>query len=122
MTIWLHPSLPWENVHEVRVDHFPFVIGRQSDSDCSLPLAFISRHHCRFTQQGTQIMVQDMESHNGTFVNGQTASLPLPVQHGDEVAFGPVSFRVVILPSPFETTENCREVTPEQPDPPGNVH
>src|SRR5271167_3797547 len=103
MKLWLHPALPWEDVHEIRIDHFPFVVGRRSDSDCALPFAFVSRHHCQFSLHGSQVMVQDLESHNGTMVNGKPAALPLPIHHGDEVSLGPVAFRVVMVATPHET-------------------
>src|SRR5262249_43428223 len=56
-----------------------------------------SRRHCQFTRIGDQILVQDLKSRNGTFVNGQRASRPLPVQDGDELTLGPCSFRVSLL-------------------------
>ncbi len=113
MNLWLYPTLPWDNIHEIRIDHFPFVIGRRSDSDCALPFAFVSRHHCKFTLHDSQVMVQDLESHNGTLVNGKPAGIPVPINHGDEISLGPVSFRVVILSAPQETPEGYRGVTEE---------
>jgi pSer/pThr/pTyr-binding forkhead associated (FHA) protein len=68
-------------------------------------LAFISRHHCQFLLDGNQVLVQDLESYNGTFVNGRPASPPLPVRHGDEVSLGPVSFRVMMQGGAQDTAE-----------------
>ena len=82
---------------EIVVERFPFVIGRRTDSDRRLPLSFVSRRHCQFTQTGDQVLVQDLESFNGTFVNGKRASSPLPVQNGDELRLGPCVFRVSML-------------------------
>jgi pSer/pThr/pTyr-binding forkhead associated (FHA) protein len=105
MKLWLHTSQPVDDLREILIDRFPFVIGRRSDSDCALPLAFISRHHCQFILNDDQVLVQDLESYNGTFVNGQKASHPLPVRHGDELSLGPVSFRVVIELATPETDD-----------------
>ena len=82
---------------EIVVERFPFVIGRRTHSDCNLPWPFISRRHCRFTRTGDQVLVQDLESFNGTFVNVKRASCPLPLQTGDELRLGSCSFRVSIL-------------------------
>jgi pSer/pThr/pTyr-binding forkhead associated (FHA) protein len=79
------------------LDHFPFVIGRRRDCPGCLPYAFISRHHCEFTEENGQVRVKDLESYNGTFVNGRPALMPLEVKDGDEITLGPVSF-VVLMP------------------------
>src|SRR5438552_3283696 len=55
------------------------------------------------------VMVQDLESYNGTFVNGKRAVTPLPVQNGDEVTLGPCSFRVSVLNDGGETPASLTE-------------
>ncbi len=112
--LWLYPSHPSDTVREIRIEHFPFVVGRRSDSDCVLPFAFISRHHCQFTLTGKYVVVKDLESHNGTFVNGQSATFPLAIRHGDEISLGPISFRVVIHVTAWETEDSCVGLTSEQ--------
>ena len=97
MKLLLQTSWPLGDNREIAVQRFPFVVGRRSDSDCSLTLMFVSRRHCQFTRIGDQVLVQDLKSHNGTFVNGKRASRPLPVQDGDELTLGPCPFRVSML-------------------------
>ena len=104
MKLWLQALSPHDLVKEILIERFPFVIGRQSESDCPLPLAFISRRQCEFTRVDKQIYVQDLESYNGTFVNGKRATTPLPLHNGDELHLGPTPFRVVVQPGP-ETAE-----------------
>jgi pSer/pThr/pTyr-binding forkhead associated (FHA) protein len=94
MKLILQISWPFDVNREIAVQRFPFVIGRRSDADCSLTLMFVSRRHCRFTRIGDRVLVQDLKSRNGTFVNGKRASSPLPVQDGDELTLGPCSFLV----------------------------
>jgi pSer/pThr/pTyr-binding forkhead associated (FHA) protein len=43
------------------------------------------------------VFVQDLESYNGTFVNGEFGTSPLPVHGGDEMALGPCAFLVSML-------------------------
>jgi pSer/pThr/pTyr-binding forkhead associated (FHA) protein len=97
MKMVLQTSWPLGEDREIVVERFPFVVGRRTDSDCCLSWLFVSRRHCRFTRTGDQVLVQDLESFNGTFVNGKRASCPLPVQKGDELRLGSCSFRVSIL-------------------------
>jgi len=97
MKMFLQTSWPLDGNREIVVQRFPFVIGRRTDADCSIPLAFVSRRHCQFTRTGDQVLLQDLESYNGTFVNGKRANSPLPVQNGDEVMLGPCTFRVSVL-------------------------
>src|SRR5215831_940830 len=97
MKMFLQTSWPLADNREFVVRRFPFVIGRRTDSDCRLPWPFVSRRHCQFTRTGDQVLVQDLDSFNGTFVNGKRASSPLPVRDGDELRLGPCVFRVSML-------------------------
>jgi pSer/pThr/pTyr-binding forkhead associated (FHA) protein len=96
MNVRLQKLGPADDGLEIRIERLPFVIGRRSDNDWALALACISRRHCQFTGDGDQVLVQDLESHNGTFVNGRRALAPLPLQHGDELSLGPIQFRVLM--------------------------
>ena len=54
----------------------------------------VSRRHAQLTRQNGELVVQDLGSTNGTFVNGQRISAPTPLRVGDTVQFGMASFRV----------------------------
>jgi pSer/pThr/pTyr-binding forkhead associated (FHA) protein len=115
MKVWLQAHAAMEGMPEIRVDRFPFVIGRRSESDCALPLAFVSRRHCQFTREGNRVFVQDLESYNGTFLNGRRATVPLPVENGDELNLGPITFRVLVQRTSVETQMFCISPTREEP-------
>ena len=57
----------------------PFVsLGRQSENDIVVGDPLVSRRHCVFRNDREQITIEDLNSSNGTFVNGvrvQTESL-----------------------------------------------
>ncbi|NDJ77555.1 MAG: FHA domain-containing protein [Chloroflexi bacterium] len=62
----------------------------------------VSRRHCQFKRQGHQLWVTDLESANGTFLNGQ---LLYPrqgyvVAHQDRLMLGELQFVVFFLPAP----------------------
>lgn len=49
-----------------------------------------SRQHARFTRSGGQVVVDDYESRNGTFVNGERLERGRVLSHGDVVLVGAV--------------------------------
>jgi hypothetical protein len=61
--------------------------------DPSLPLHFdedgqVSRRHARFAAQGGNVVVEDLGSTNGTYVNEQPISSPRTLKPGDKVRMG----------------------------------
>jgi len=83
----------------VHAKRLPIVVGRSDAADVKLriPKDAVSRRHCEFLldQAGT-VCLQDLESTNGTFVDGRQLeprrATPLP--SGSQVRLGNVSFRV----------------------------
>ena len=97
MKVWLWNKCPSPDRGDLCLESFPAVLGRGGDCDIPVPIGFVSRRHCRFVRRGDEIWVQDLESLNGTFVNGCLAIFPTPVNHGDELRLGPMSFRVALM-------------------------
>jgi len=55
---------------------FPLVgsvttLGRQPDCDLQVPLGKISRQHCEVHIEKNKVMLKDLQSVNGTFINGK---------------------------------------------------
>jgi ABC-type multidrug transport system ATPase subunit/pSer/pThr/pTyr-binding forkhead associated (FHA) protein len=71
------------------------VVGR--DPGCDVPLSYptISWHHARLTRVPEGILVEDLNSRNGTFVRGVRISGKVLAKPGEEIALG--SFRFQIL-------------------------
>ena len=71
-----------------------------------------ARGHTRCRKPCDQIdgqeVVQDLESYNGTFVNGTPAAKPHPLNDGDELTLGPMSFRVVLPRGEQETARDLK--------------
>src|SRR5260370_42034979 len=101
----------WPGIVDILVDHYPFVLGRASGNDCVLNFAFVSRQHCQFILRDGKVFLQDLESYNGTFVNGRRISRPVPVHPGDELGVGPLCFRVAGLNAEVGTTPLCKQPT-----------
>jgi EAL domain-containing protein (putative c-di-GMP-specific phosphodiesterase class I) len=77
------------------LNKFPFTIGRSSESELHLPLGCISKHHAEMTQsaQGTLIL-RELGSTNGTFVNGKQLFGEVELRENDLVHFAALVFRV----------------------------
>jgi pSer/pThr/pTyr-binding forkhead associated (FHA) protein len=119
MNVWLQPLSSAAALEVLRVDRFPFLIGRGPDCDGRVPFAFVSRRHCQVDRVGDQLVVRDLESFNGTYVNGRRADRPEPIANGDELTVGPVAFRVHIPRADRETRyELPRTGTISDPGPP----
>lgn len=61
------------------------VIGRASESDLALADRFLSRRHARLFRDGDRILVEDLGSHNGTFLNDEPVKAAAEVQPGDVI-------------------------------------
>ncbi len=70
------------------------IIGRQHGCDLRIPSASVSRRHCRLSVQDGFLMVEDLDSANGTFVNGERVATTTAVKPGDKLEIGPVTFVV----------------------------
>ncbi len=66
-------------------------IGREASNGIAIVDPSVSRKHCLVSGQDGRFRVQDLDSRNGTLVNG-TAVEQQDLQHGDEIATGDSSF------------------------------
>jgi len=70
------------------------VIGRQADSDIPVPAEEISRHHARLQVTADGVLVEDMSSANGTFINDKRVQNGL-LKPGEELRLDTVRFMLV---------------------------
>ena len=69
-------------------------MGRAKRSDFIVENFLLSRAHCRFTlTSGNELTVEDLDSTNGTFVNGKKVQ-QWKLVSGDRVKVGRVEFEV----------------------------
>ncbi len=73
-------------------------IGRSSRADIVLAPAEVSRMHAMITRRSGGYWVLDLESSNGTALNGErVASTPAALRPGDQLQLGPASFIFRVL-------------------------
>jgi hypothetical protein len=64
------------------------VLGRSSDADIVLADPYASDFHLRFGTENGDVIVNDLGSTNGTYVNGRRISSPVTLSRGDAVQVG----------------------------------
>jgi hypothetical protein len=69
-------------------------VGRDENNDLVVADPEVSRHHARLERDGSGWLVVDLESTNGTWVNGERI-LKSTIAEGDVLAFGRVQFTIV---------------------------
>ena len=72
----------------------PVVVGRSPSSDIVVDEPFVSATHARFSLQGPALVLEDLNSTNGTMVNGHLIGQPVTLRDGDEVQIGDTVMRV----------------------------
>jgi HD-GYP domain-containing protein (c-di-GMP phosphodiesterase class II) len=73
----------------------PLIIGRSTNCDVFISDLQASRKHTRFYRDNSgALLVEDLKSSNGTFLNGQQVLEPLLLSEGDVVRLGSTEFRV----------------------------
>lgn len=73
------------------------LIGRSERADILLDDVTVSRKHAQFVREGSEFLVRDSGSLNGTYVNRQRVDSAV-LRAGDEVQIG--KFRMIFYPSP----------------------
>ena len=61
------------------------VIGRDGDCEISIANRQISRYHAQLTRSGEKVILEDLDSKNGTFHNGQKIHEPVLLEDGDVI-------------------------------------
>lgn len=81
------PSLSFTNKSQI-------VLGRDPQCDHVVDHPMVSWHHARVFRTGINLVVEDLGSSNGTFINGTRIDRPTTIKAGDVVGLGSHSFVV----------------------------
>lgn len=82
-------AIPYE------LETYPVRLGRHPDCTVQLDSNMVSRFHAQLVQKDNRVLLEDLESGNGSFLNGKQleASKPAALKHGDRIKLGPIKFR-----------------------------
>lgn len=82
-------------VNHVPINTTPFRVGRRSSNNLTISNRTVSGKHAELVVDGGQLLVRDINSTNGTFINGKRVRSVSPVEEGDVIHFGKVRFHVL---------------------------
>ena len=85
------------------IEKFPinvesFVIGRRPGVSLTLPSARVSGRHAEILVIGENLLIRDLGSTNGTYVNRRRVTRPTPVGEGDHIELADMEFRLEYRP------------------------
>jgi len=93
---------------EVQLLEGPNVIGRESQSALWIEHSSVSRRHAQVVVERGRARLEDLESKNGTFLNGRRIAGSEPLADGDEIRIG-VARIVLRSLSRLQSTRSERE-------------
>jgi len=68
------------------------VLGRGERAEIRLQDPFASSRHARVYEQGNIVVIEDLQSTNGTYLNEELLQTPRPLHPGDRVRIGDSEF------------------------------
>jgi len=81
------------------------LVGRDPNAELTLGDAGVSWHHAMIEDQGGSWVAVDLDSTNGTRVNGAMADGEAPLRHGDKIRFGNTMVRFEVQDSDDQAYE-----------------
>ncbi len=79
------------------------IVGRAATCHVRLPDSSVSRTHAKVVLEDGKVTLTDLESSNGTFVNGAPVTEPRELELGDVVAFADIELKLIESTPPAET-------------------
>jgi diguanylate cyclase (GGDEF)-like protein len=74
-----------------RIPEGGLLIGRAPSAVLRIGEEGVSRHHARIHREGDAVLVEDLASRNGTYVNGERISGTRTLEEGDKIQVGPIT-------------------------------
>lgn len=78
--------------HELKVDKT--TIGRVDDNTFPIAESSVSSHHCEIILRGNDVVVNDLNSTNGTFINGDKITGEAVLKPGQILRLGQIELRL----------------------------
>jgi pSer/pThr/pTyr-binding forkhead associated (FHA) protein len=95
------------------IGHQPMAVGRDEAADVAVPDKSLSRHHFRIWREGTEFLIKDLNSQNGTWVDGQRANAA-KLQHNVCIVAGQSVFMFSEQRAAVAAADGSAKASPKQ--------
>lgn len=99
--------------HELKVDKT--TIGRVDDNTFPIAESSVSSHHCEVLLRGADVVVNDLNSTNGTFINGDKITGEAVLKPGQILRLGQIELRLEVEGAPTPTAPAPAASAPAAP-------
>ena len=99
--------------HELNVDRT--TIGRVEDNTFQIAETSVSSHHCEVLLRGSDVVIKDLNSTNGTFINDQPVTSESVLKPGQTLRLGTVELKLEgggAAPAPADAAPDASAKTP----------
>jgi serine/threonine protein kinase len=84
----IHVFVGSELIAKYAIEHGEYIIGRDASCPVVVDADLVSRHHARLTFNAFELVIEDLGSSNGVFIDGVQVQLPTRVRLDQEVQVG----------------------------------
>ena len=79
------------------------VLGRDPSAGIYVEHPSVSRQHARISIDGNEAVLEDLQSRNGTFLDGRRIDVPTIIHHGAVIGLGAITLTFSVLSVPAST-------------------
>lgn len=93
---------------EIGLNEGENVLGRDAEATVWIDSLAASRHHARIVVSGSEAVLEDLDSKNGTILNGRPLEKPVVLKDGDriQIASAALTFRTFSTSGPTATARD----------------
>jgi pSer/pThr/pTyr-binding forkhead associated (FHA) protein len=81
----------------IKSEASPVVLGRRESADVFVPDSCVSRQHCQLELATEGVVIRDLQSTNGTIVNGNLLTREHALKVGDSLLIGNAEYEVAFV-------------------------
>lgn len=97
---------------DLTLDADVITVGRDESNDIRLPERNVSRQHCRFLRSAEGLLVEDLQSANGLWLNGRPITGRQQLSSGDRLGIGDYTLLVADAPAAGSSKPPAGGATP----------
>ena len=92
----------------IKLEEGVTIVGRHDECHLKIKSSQVSRQHCHLFEKKGLLLVKDLGSANGTYVNGKRVKEQQVLEPGDELTIGDVQLRVEKIGQPTTAAPQSR--------------